>query len=272
MSDKNSLLSHIMFTASINHDTNKFNIVYEKNQKNERLAYNIYRDPNHLEVIRSRKILTTFKTRIIELLRMNEFESNPILLELKKIIKRIESFDLNDPLMKFVTGLELLYQKSEAWQLIGGKMYTIEPETRLINTLIVDWRKMELTFWQKSLNNELEAIRRKNGHVWFNHVFAICAEFMRNEPENNNENEFFDSLKLFVEYSSFGDYFIRLRQLKICYRMFELSDKENKNRESLLYTLWNVYNYFDVLFSQFIQDNLKSEKVTYSINYIYFLK
>ena len=261
--DTNSLASHIMFTSSINHDNEStFRIVYEKNKKNERSAYNIYRDPNHAEIIRSRQILATFKTRLNDLLQMSEFESNPILLELKKIIRRIESFDLNDPLMKFVTGLELLYQKSEAWQLIGGKMFTIEHDTRLVNALIVDWRKMELVFWQKSLDNELESVRKKSGHVWFNQVFAICAEFMRSEPGANDGTEFFDSLKRFVEYSSVGDYFVRLRQLKICYRMFERSGKENKNRESLLFTLWNVYNYFDVLFSQFIQDNLNDQKVS----------
>ena len=38
---------------------------------------------------------------------LNEWENNPILIELIKIVKRIESFDLNDSLMKYLTGLEL---------------------------------------------------------------------------------------------------------------------------------------------------------------------
>ena len=95
----------MMFTGSINFDNATFNIVHDITNKklNEKFAYNIYHDSNHSEVIRSKKILTTFKARINELLN-GEFEYNPILLELKKIIKRIESFDLNDPIMKFVTG------------------------------------------------------------------------------------------------------------------------------------------------------------------------
>ena len=81
-----------MFTSSINYDCPTFNIVYEKNKKNEKFAYNIYHDSNHSEVIRSKKILSTFKARINELLN-SEFENNPVFLELKKITKRIESFD-----------------------------------------------------------------------------------------------------------------------------------------------------------------------------------
>ncbi len=154
-------------------------------------------------------------------------------------------------------GLELLYQKSESWQLIGGKMYTIEPETRLVNSLIVEWRKMELSFWQRSLDLELDDIRKKSAHVWFNHVLAICAEFL--EKEDTSQDEFFNALKKFIELSSVGDYFIRLRQLKVCFRLFERAEPSER-RECLLHSLWNVYNYFDVLYSQVIRANSAEKK------------
>jgi len=249
-----------MFSGSINFDNSTYNVVDAqmtgKKIANEKFAYNIYHDPNPSEVIRSKKVLGTFKMRINELLR-GEFDSNPVLLELKKIVKRLESFDLNDPIMKFVTGLELVYQKSESWQLIGGKTYTIEPETRLINSLIVDWRKMELSFWQKSLDLELDDIKKKSGHVWFNHVFAICAEFLSHVFSTD---DFFKALKKFIELSSIGDYFIRLKQLKICYKLFEQHTDPSDTRELLLVSLWNVHNYFDVLYSQVIRSNIIEQK------------
>lgn len=154
----------------------------------------------------------------------------------------------------------MLYQKAEGWQIIGGKMYTIEPECRLVNSLIVEWRKMELSFWQKSLELEQDAIKKRNAHVWFNHVLAICIEFLNNVEDEANDKSFFDTLKTFVELSSNGDYFIRLKQLKICYRIFELSDTNNSNRQHLLHSLWNVYNYFDVLYSSIIQGNISDQK------------
>jgi len=108
------LLAHIMFTGSINFDNATFNVVEAgKRHANEKFAYNIYHDPNPSEVIRSKKVLATFKARINELLA-GEFESNPVLLELKKIVKRLESFDLNDPIMKFVTGKENFNRLNEA--------------------------------------------------------------------------------------------------------------------------------------------------------------
>jgi midasin (ATPase involved in ribosome maturation) len=141
------------------------------------------------QLVRCKQVMLTCKIKLNQLLV--DWPSNPVLIELKKIIKRIESFDLNDSLLKYLTGLELLYHKSENWQLIGGKRYTIEPEMRLVNGLIVDWRKLELLFWQKnSLELEIEQIRSKESHVWFNHVFAICVEFLNNasndlDAENN---------------------------------------------------------------------------------------
>lgn len=258
-----------MFTSSINFDNATFNIATD-NKHNEKFAYNIYHDSNHAEVVRSKKVLSTFKARINVLLNEEGlFENNPVLLELKKIIKRIESFDLNDPIMKFVTGLELLYQKSESWQLIGGKMYSIEPETRLVNALIVDWRKMELTFWQKSLELELETIKKRSAHIWFNHLFAICTEFLNdNDDTDEKQNEFFNALKKFIELSSIGDYFIRMKQLKICYKIFESNEQHNDKREGLLHSLWNVYNYFDVLYSHVIQDNINEQQVRFIFYYV----
>ena len=147
-------------------------------------------------------------------------------------------------------------------------MYTIEPETRLVNTLIVEWRKMELNFWQKSLELELDDIKKKSAHVWFNHVFAICSEFLNDDKEESvtadaatKTSNFFNTLKMFVELSSVGDYFIRLKQLKICYKLFELSNTTTEYRDVLLHSLWNLYNYFDVLYSQVIQTNIQEQKV-----------
>ena len=89
-------------------------------------------------------MLKQFYKRIETLL--NQWENNPILIELIKIVKRIESFDLNDSLMKYLTGVELLVEKAQSWQLVESKMTSIESETKQLSLIIVEWRKYELRF------------------------------------------------------------------------------------------------------------------------------
>ena len=138
---------------------------------------------------------------------LNQWENNPILIELIKIVKRIESFDLNDSLMKYLTGVELLVEKAQSWQLIESKMTSIESETKQLSSIIVEWRKYELNFWQKSLDLELLKVRNRTAYNWFNHIFAIL-EYSKNQV---NDFEFLMTLKQFIEFSLNCDYSIRLK-------------------------------------------------------------
>ena len=143
--------------------------------------YNIYYDSNHEQVLKCKRTLTLLKARIHDLLA--EWTDNPLLIEILKIVKRIETFQLNDSLMKYLTGLELVLQKSENWQVVAAQKYSLEAELKQINELIVEWRKLELTFWQNSLELEYYEIKKKTAHVWFYNMFSVCIEFINESNE-----------------------------------------------------------------------------------------
>ena len=145
-------------------------------------------------MIKCKEVLRLFYARVERLLA--EWENNPILIELVRLVKRIESFDLNDSLMKYLTGLELLVQKAQSWQLVESKMTSIEAEVKQVSLLIVEWRKFELAYWEKSLDTELLTLRNKTAQNWFNHVFAICAEYSGGGVDTD---EFMLTLKQFME-------------------------------------------------------------------------
>ena len=237
-----SLQSHILYSSSVNFNNLSYYI------SDHKYIYDFYKDPNQAQVIKCKEVLKQFYKRIEHLL--NEWENNPILIELIKLVKRIESFDLNDSLMKYLTGLELLVQKAQSWQLVESKMTSIEAEIKQVSLLIVEWRKFELTFWQKSLDIELLSMRNKTAQNWFNHVFSICAEYLKGEVD---QNEFLFTLKQFMELSLTGDYFIRLKQLKLCYKIFS-------GNEHLTDCLWSVFSFYDTLYSKLINENISNEK------------
>jgi midasin len=237
-----SLQSHILYSSSINFNNLSYFI------SNHKYIYDFYKDPNQTQVIKCKEVLKQFYKRIEHLL--NEWENNPILIELIKLVKRIESFDLNDSLMKYLTGLELLVEKAQSWQLVESKMTSIEAEIKQVSLLIVEWRKFELTYWQKSLDIELMRMRNKTAQNWFNHVFSICTEFLKGQVDTD---EFLFTLKQFMELSLTGDYFIRLKQLKLCANIFV-------SNEQLTDCLWSVFSCYDTLYSKLINENIANEK------------
>lgn len=114
-----SLKSHNLFSSSINFDYSSF---YISDNTNTKYIYDFYNDPNQTEAIKCKDLLKQFYKRIETLL--NEWENNPILIELIKIVKRIESFDLNDSLMKYLTGVEIkLEQKQNNFKTFKALMH-----------------------------------------------------------------------------------------------------------------------------------------------------
>lgn len=75
--------------------------------------HDVYHDPNVAEVSQCRPLLETFLQRVRELLV--EWPDHPTLKQLVTISERILAFSVVSPLMKFVTGLEVLLQKAQVF-------------------------------------------------------------------------------------------------------------------------------------------------------------
>ena len=92
--------------------------VIQKRQDSK--PYDIYYDPNVPEVLQCRPLLEAFRTRVCDLLA--EWTDHPTLKELMTVIDRMMSFPVTSPLMKFVTGLEVLIHKAEVSRVYGHRV------------------------------------------------------------------------------------------------------------------------------------------------------
>lgn len=61
---------------------------------------------------------------MIELLQ--EWPENPILLQILNISKRILKFSISSPLMKIVSGLEILLKKAQEWESFASKKISLQ--------------------------------------------------------------------------------------------------------------------------------------------------
>ena len=212
----------------------------------ESRVLNIYHETNFDQVLRCKQVLTLFRSRVESLL--SDWPNNPILLDLLKVIGRVESFGAQDPLMKFLTGFELVAQKTQAWLLIESRDFSLDAEMRQVSSCIVDWRKTELDFWQKSsLEFERAQLKRKSSSHWFFHLFALCSGV-------DSQQNPFNQLNSFMERSSYGDFRTRLSQLKLCSQLF-------CRNQGLKRTLDSLYVFYSSVFSDAIENKVNDQRV-----------
>lgn len=245
--DQNFHFSHLLFANMIKNNTFKYN----QNGATKKI-YNAYIDSNEDEVLKCKRILENYERRLKNL--STYWPDNSILKELLKICNRILYFNLYDPIMKYLTGLELLIQKSQNWQTIAAKEYSLEIELKEIFNLIIEWRKIELISWKQLIELEEQDSKIKCFIRWFFHVFSIC---MNNEQLVNlsKENEIFNSLKEFLESSSILEFSSRLDIIKIS---FILCYKFGCNKK-ILKIFWYVYKYYN-FYSSFIAETINNHK------------
>lgn len=249
------VLSHILFASSINLHNSNFDL-----ELNPTCTTNIYHDANPEQVLRFKTYLDGLKSRINDLLRLDEFIDNPILVELMKLAQKLETFNLNDPLMKYLTGIELLLQKAESWKQVAPKMYSLDEELKLLSNIVLEWRKLELKFWVDAMiDNEMTKMKKKNGFAWFFNLVNVCDDYLSQANNDESQKQLLSSLNQFIQNSTHGEYSTRLRCIEMCHLLFK--SKNNSNLSSILHSLINYYRtLFSSLIEQSIQETQKQIK------------
>ncbi|VDO88244.1 unnamed protein product [Schistosoma margrebowiei] len=125
--------------SSSNFSTTSFNHYYSTKSH----CYNIYIDPIPLEEAEKLNVLMRNLEKQIKHI-LTQWPGQPSLLRLLVIIHRIESFTVSDPLIKFVTGIEMLWQVIQEWERDAAKHVSLNESSKEVCNLLVSWRKMEL--------------------------------------------------------------------------------------------------------------------------------
>lgn len=120
---------------------------------------------------------------------------------------------MSEPLMKYLTGVELLLERSQKWQLVASKQYSLDDELKRLNSLVVEWRKLELKHWLGSIELEIEKAKRASCFVWFFTLISVCVEFLSGKTEYA-EDELLKTFNQFILSSTVGDYHIRIKNFK----------------------------------------------------------
>eukprot|EP00741_Cyanophora_paradoxa_P000351 tig00000403_g342.t1 len=133
--------------------------------------YDFYRDPN---VALALPVVRALVERVAEL--AGQFPEHPTLQHLAAMSERILGFAVGSPVMRLLTGLEMLVKRAQEWEAFASRAVSLKPHTDALVKLIMRWRKLELQSWPNVLEARARAARERALAWWFHlHALVRCA-------------------------------------------------------------------------------------------------
>ncbi|KAI8972107.1 hypothetical protein BDB01DRAFT_854805 [Pilobolus umbonatus] len=213
--------------------------------------YDFYKSENVGEAKRVEPIINRFKARVLELIV--EWPEHAILEQLVVICDRILSFSILSPVSKFLTGIELLLQKSEDWEAYAAKRVSLKDQREELIQQIVKWRQLELNCWPKLLNAQ-EQYSQDAAFNWWFHLYDTVnnTSFTSESEEENTKNtrDLLTALDQFIQTAPIIELEPRLNMIDSFYRQVKLQGElstyvnEKLNNQRTATILHNVYMYY----------------------------
>jgi midasin (ATPase involved in ribosome maturation) len=178
--------------------------------------YNFYRDANPSQSALVTAALAPLASRLTELLEQWPDHATP-LIRLRALCDRILDFAVTSPIPKFLTGLEMLLVEAQDWESYASSHVSLLGEhLSHVTSLVVSWRRMELSAWPKLLDAEEASFRRQAARWWFHlhdGVFARWFEDSRDTDAAEDIAGLTATLDQFLLSAPLGEFQTRLSML-----------------------------------------------------------
>lgn len=238
---------------SLNKHQNELNILSTNSQNS-----NFYFDPNITE---AQKLVSL--VRRIQLRFQTIQEAWPEHATIQNILQtssELMAMRHSEPVAKLLTKAEQLHGFMYEWQLVASKEYSALNTYEQFTTLLVDWRRLELSTWARLLDKEAQNCTDDADSWWFIAYEIIIAAPLSTVRSGENLQSYgeqlFSTLEDFLLTTSVGQFFRRL-QLIECFQMhIQILVKEVPALDLLQNALTNCSNYYS-RFVKTINENLE---------------
>lgn len=162
-------------------------------------SYNFYYDPNFKESSRATGTLQALRNKLLSL--ASTWPDQLVLQHLRTRCEDILSLSNNSPLAKLLGTIEKLLIHMEDWELYASKEYSLSADRQALITLVVDWRRLELSGWRQILDTEHTRFLKELGPWWFRLYDALVIGVIAASAEGNIEHldSYLDSLRPLLE-------------------------------------------------------------------------
>ena len=231
--------------------------VHFNSSSGSKMTYNFYVDANLDEVQKLVIVVKDIQSRF-----MNLAETWPEHATIKDVLQtssELMTLRHVEPLAKILTKAEQVHNYLNEWQVVASKEYSALNLYNQLTTLLVDWRRLELSTWARLLDMEDEKCNNMADSWWFlayEIVIAVPLSMVNSgEDLQMHVEQLFATLGDFVTTTSIGQYSQRLRLIG-CFKSYvDLLAKEEPSMKVVLKALTNFLNLY-IRFEKAITDYL----------------
>ena len=134
----------------------------------------------------AREPLMAISARIRGLL--TKWEEHPVLLQMLGISEKVLGLPCQTPVMKVLTGCEILLHKAQEWELNASREVSTTTQIAPLMGLIERWRRLELGQWKGLLETKLTEMESAAGRWWF-FIYRMLAAFELNGGADMDDAE-----------------------------------------------------------------------------------
>ncbi|KAK0464246.1 midasin nuclear AAA ATPase [Desarmillaria tabescens] len=183
-------------------------------------SYNFYLQANIPEVRKAVEVIQGLRERLESLIK--EWPDQMVLQHLKGRCDVVLSLDINSPVAKVLSALEHLLLQTEDWEIYANRDNNLKSERAAITSLIVEWRRLELSCWDTLLESESTKFQSGISEWWFRLYDATVRgpldALEHEEAGVDSVSTYFDNLLPllddFMRGSPLGQFHARLKLLR----------------------------------------------------------
>ncbi|ABN66318.2 large protein with a conserved N-terminal domain, a central AAA ATPase domain composed of 6 tandem AAA protomers, and a C-terminal M-domain midas sequence motif-containing protein [Scheffersomyces stipitis CBS 6054] len=216
--------------------------IYKKYNSNDG-PFDFYHDSSPSEAKKSIVIISRVHASVSKFL-----EQWPEHATLQNITKASDEFlmhPLDSPVAKLLQKVEQIYTLMAEWQKYASSQVSLKENFDELTTLIVNWRRLELSTWNTIFLSEEKALEKGIGKWWFHLFESIIVPILAdNEQAEFSPTKLLSALNVFMSKTTYGEFVPRLNLLKAF-----------KNHVSQLLGESNVYHAlsnFILFYEQFV--------------------
>jgi midasin len=178
-------------------------------------TYNFYKDVNTSQTSRVIPILLSLRDRLSGLIDL--WPDQMVLQHLRERCDAILNLNVDSPVPRILAALEQLLLQIEDWERYAYQENTIKEWQSNISSLVVEWRRLELSGWAQLLNHEHVVCVEGTPEWWFRiyeaTVYGTRAAVLEGKIDHHLSS-LLPLLESFLISSSIGEYPARLQLLR----------------------------------------------------------
>lgn len=233
--------------------------------------YNFYHSPNRTEITRALHILRRLRARLTVIL-----EEWPDQIRLQHIIDRCEytqAMPAESSVARMLAAMEQLLDVLQDWESYANRDNSLASFRDDIIALIIEWRKAELSAWNRLMDQEVIAYDSENAAWWFRLYELLMVgtesaiETAGSEIELKFQKHLDSALPLIMEYisaTSCGHFGSRLRLLGsfadyIDVTKLRSSVRASEQWRSVMHLLRNIEASYGQ-YAEIVQQNISKQR------------